>query len=39
MILPYFSIKKHPIYIFYDNIEEVVFYKNHGDKILGMAND
>ena len=35
MILPYFSIKKHPICDFYDNIEEVIFYKNHGDINFG----
>jgi len=28
MILPYFNIKKHPIYDFYDNIEYGGFIKN-----------
>jgi len=32
MILPYFNIKKHPIYDFYDNIEYGGF--NHRGKIF-----
>lgn len=42
MILPYFNIKNHPIYDFYDNIEDGGFFmiNNHwGGNFTGMAND